>query len=90
LKLLIENFFLLQKKSERSGQGLPRQVLGHIRGDYRKARTPKSPYTEKPLYRKAHIPKSPYTQKPSINQVLGIDKEDGNNMAPPGVDKTHQ
>jgi hypothetical protein len=42
-----------------------------MRGDYRKARIPKSPYTQKPLYRKAHIPKSPYTQKPSINQVLG-------------------
>jgi hypothetical protein len=40
-------------------------------GDYRKARIPKSPYTQKPHYRKARIPKSPYTQKPSINQVFG-------------------
>jgi hypothetical protein len=39
--------------------------------EYRKARIPKSPYTQKPHYRKAHIPKSPYTQKPSINQVFG-------------------
>jgi hypothetical protein len=40
-------------------------------GDYRKARIPKSPHTQKPLYRKAHVPKSLYTQKPSINQVSG-------------------